>query len=227
MKIAIYTCVAGGYDNIREPKEKEPNCDYYLISDDVAFGNLYKWINIDTIVPDVNMTPKDKNRYCKLHPHKLFPEYDFTIYIDGSIQIIKPISHNISKIGKTGLAIHRHRERDCIYSEGIFLCWLGAVKKDELIRDITRYIDAGVPRHFGLFECGMIVTDLHNQLSKELYENWYDEYMKGVKRDQQALIYTLWNMTLSVDDIGDLGEHGKVNILTNPDIKWDRGAHYK
>lgn len=228
MRIAVYTCVTGGYDIFPISMAIEEKCDYYYVSDDSrVYPQGFKYIDVNMLVPDINMSPKDKNRYCKLHPHKLFPDYDYTIYIDGSIQIIKPISHNINKVGKTGLAIHRHRERDCIYSEGIFLCWLGAVKKDELIKDITRYIDAGVPRHFGLFECGMIVTDLHNSISAELYDNWYEEYMRGVKRDQQALIYTLWNMNLTVEDIGDLGEQGKYNILTNPDIKWDRGAHYK
>ena len=226
MRIAVYTCIAGGYDFVREPLVIENNCDYYMVSDDENLaGETYTWIDIDTIVPDLKMTPKDKNRYCKLHPYLLFPNYDYAIYLDGSIQIAKPIAHNIKKIGKTGLAIHRHRERDCIYSEGIFLTWLGAVKKELLLKDIERYIDAGVPKHFGLFECGMIVTDLKNKVGRQLYQKWYEEYLRGVKRDQQALIYVIWKMGITCSDIGDLG--GKYNILTNPDIKWSRSAHYR
>ena len=49
--------------------------------------------------------------------------------------------------------------------------------------------------------------------------------IKGMKRDQQALIYVLWNMGFTTADIGDLG--GKYNILTNPEISWNRSAHYK
>ena len=226
MKIAVYTCVVGGYDHIREPISLENEADYYMISDDSTLaGNAYRWMDIDEVVPDKDMSPKDKNRYCKLHPYLLFPEYDYTIYLDGSIQIVRPILHNVKKVGKTGIAIHRHRERDCIYSEGIFLVWLGAADKELLVQDISRYIDAGLPRHFGMFECGMVVTDIHNPMSVEIYENWYEEYMRSVKRDQQALIYTLWTMGLRADDVGDLG--GGNNILTNPDISWDRSAHYK
>lgn len=226
MRIAVYTCVTGGYDDIKEPMIKEPNCDYYLITDDKeVVTDLFRVMNVDELVPDVHMSPKDKNRYCKLHPFQIFSGYDYSIYLDGTIQIVRAIAHNIEKVGKTGLAIHRHRERDCIYNEAIFLAWLGAAKKDELIDDVSRYIEAGVPRHFGLFECGMIVTDMGNSVARELYEKWYDEYLRGAKRDQQALIYTLWEMGLTTDDIGDLG--GNYNILTNPDIKSDRGAHYK
>lgn len=226
MRIAVYTCVAGGYDSIREPLIIEKNADYFMISDDSSLaGSTYIWIDIDKIVPYADMNPKDKNRYCKLHPYLLFPEYDYSIYLDGSIQIVKSILHNIEKVGKTGLAIHRHRERDCIYSEGIFLTWLGIVDKEQMRRDIARYIEAGVPRHFGLFECGMIVTDLHNPQAVIVYKKWYEEYMRGIRRDQQALIYTLWMMGLTTDDIGDIG--GNYNILTNPDINWNRSAHYK
>lgn len=226
MKIAIYTCVVGGYDKIREPLIIEPNCDYYMISDDSSLvGTSYKWIDVDCVVPDVAMSSKDKNRYCKMHPHEIFKEYDYSIYLDGSIQIVKPISHNIDTIGTVGLAIHKHRERDCIYSEGIFLYWLGVVDKNTLLLDMERYMDAGIPKHFGMFECGMIVTDLHNSISQKLYKLWYEEYFKGMKRDQQALIYVLWNMGFTTDDIGNLG--GKYNILTNPEINWNRSAHYK
>ncbi|WP_158588900.1 glycosyltransferase domain-containing protein [Butyrivibrio sp. XB500-5] len=226
MKIAIYSCVAGGYDKKREPKVLEDECDYFMISDDRELaGESVTWIDIDKVVPSVDMSPKDKNRFCKMHPHSIFSDYDYSIYYDGSIQIVKPISHNISLVGRSGLAIHRHRERDCIYSEGIFLSWLGAVDKELLIKDIERYARAGVPKHFGLFECGMIVTDLKNPISLELYKNWYMEYLIGAKRDQQALIYTLWSMGMTPDDIGDIG--GEYNVLTNPDISWDRGAHYR
>lgn len=226
MKIAIYTCVVGGYDVIRKPLSIEENCDYYMISDDrKAAGDVYKWIDIDMVVPNSNLSPKDKNRYCKLHPHNIFSDYDYAIYIDGSIQIVKPISHNIDKVGTIGIAIHKHRERDCIYSEGIFLYCLGVVDKVLLLSDMNRYIDAGLPKHFGMFECGMIITDLHNLKANELYSRWYEEYLKGIKRDQQALIYVLWEMGYDITSIGILG--GKYSILTNPEISWNRSAHYK
>lgn len=225
MKIAIYSCVIGGYDTIRPPCVKE-ECDYYMISDDPQMADkAYAWVDVDSVVPDRNMSAKDKNRYCKLHPDVIFPEYDYTIYLDGSIQIVKPIIHYIDFVGSTGLAIHRHRERDCVYLECIFLYWLGVVGKEEAVREAERYIRLGIPRHYGLFECGMIVTELHNEQAIKIYRNWYEEYKKGIKRDQLALISTLWNMKLKAEDLSDLGR-GKYNILTNPDISWNRGAHY-
>ena len=225
-RIAVYTCVTGNYDNIREPLVKEECCDYFILSDTPMTDlKCFCYLNVDEFMPNSSMSPKDKNRYAKMHPDEIFPEYDYSIYVDGSIQIVRPVSHCISNIGESGLAIHKHRERDCIYSEGIFLTWLGAVDKDVLINDIRRYMEAGLPRHFGMFECGMIVTDLKNPKAILLYREWYEEYMAGAKRDQQALIYVLWKNGLTIDVIGNLG--GKYTILTNPDINWNRSAHYR
>lgn len=225
-KICVYTCITGNYDEARGPLVIEDDCDYFIISDNAeACREPYRWIDVDSIVPDKDMSNKDKNRYCKLHPHLLFPEYDYTIYHDGSIQILRPIAHAVDRVGECGLALHKHRTGDCVYSEGIFLTWLGVVKKEDMIREASRFMDEGIPRHFGLRECSMIVTDLRNPKVLELFDNWYEEYLRGSKRDQQALIYTLWKMGLRVDDIGNLG--GEFYLNNNPDISWNVSKHYK
>lgn len=225
-KIAVYTCITGGYEEVKEPLTIEDECDYFLISDNEGMRKEpYHWIDVDLTVPDKEMSNKDKNRYCKLHPHLLFLGYDYSIYLDGSIQIKRPIAHNVTCVGQSGLALHKHRSGDCVYTEGIFLTWLGVVKKEEMIEEASRFMNIGIPRHFGLRECSMIVTDLRNSIALELYDKWYEEYLRGSKRDQQALIYTLWDMGLCVDDIGNLG--GDFYLNNNPDIEWDVSNHYR
>ncbi len=226
MKIAIYTCITGNYDSILQPLYVEDGCDYYLITDNVPRDlGSYKWIDVSEAVPQIDMPPKDKNRYCKLHPFELFSGYEYSIYLDGSIQIINGIAKYIGKTGNVGLGMHRHRKSKDIYTEGIFLSWLGAVDKQKLIADMERYVDEGFPKDFGQFECGMIVTDLHNSKAHDIYLKWYEEYLKSSRRDQQSLVYVLWKMGYTAEDIGDLG--GEYNIGTNPDIHWFRGTHYK
>ena len=225
MKIAVYSCITGRYDIYRDPLITEKVCDYFMISDEVGKSYVYQWIDVDSVVPRIDMPLKDKNRYCKMHPHELFPGYDYSIYIDGSVQIVRPIAHYISRIGKTGLGMHIHRKSDDIYSEGIFLSWLGVVDNKEIIRDMKKYLMLGIPRHFGMLECGVIVTDLHNLSAKEIYDCWYQEYLNSSKRDQQSLIYALWSLGFAATDIGNIG--GDYNVFTNPDLHWHRNSHYK
>ena len=226
MKIAVYSCVCGNYEVPKPAMITENECDYYLISDDEQLApGEYKWISVDSVVPSITMKPKDKNRYCKMHPHEIFPEYDFSIYLDGSIQIVGNVAHYISDVGKSGLAIHRHRRSKCIYIEGIMLIWLGLVDRCTMALQAEKYMRAGIPRNYGMFECGMIVSDLKNKRLKSIYSAWYEEYLLGVGRDQLDLIYTLWKMRIAKDDIGLIGD-GNITIDTNPDVLWDRKSHY-
>lgn len=225
-KIAVYTCITDGYDTLRQPDMIEESCDYYVISNDSDMGaEAWKYLDVDAVVPDCSMSAKDKNRYCKMHPHEIFLKYDYTIYLDGSIKIQRPIAHYIGRVGFSGLAVHRHKVQDCIYVDGIFAEWLGVVEKDEIIREMARYMAEGLPKKFGMFECGMIVTDLRNDIGKRLYGQWFEAYQKGAKRDQFSFVYTLWKMGLTADAVGVISPG--YNILTNPDIAWDRKAHYR
>lgn len=64
-----------------------------------------------------------------MHPHKIFCNYDISVYMDGSIQLVGPMRQYLSCIGEVGLAIHRHRIRKCIYVESMMVNWLGMIKK--------------------------------------------------------------------------------------------------
>ncbi len=228
-KIAVYTCIVGGYDQINEPLVYEDNCDYYLISDmpgDGLVSDRVTWIDVNSVVPDPSMSPKDKNLYCKMHPHEIFVDYEYSIYVDGSIQIVKPISHYINKVGNSGLAAHRHRTRICAYREAVFITWLGVAKREDVLREVEIYIYAGFPRDYGLFECGVLVTDLSNQYAGKIFELWFEMYRKGCGRDQLSFVYSCWKNGLSADDVGSLGGD-TFNIATNPDFCWDSKSHYR
>lgn len=223
-KIAVYTCITGGYDRLKRPEYLESCCDYYVISDDRAMaGDHFTWICVDDVVPDRSMGAKDKNRYCKMHPHRIFPGYAYAIYLDGSMKLTGPISRSIRDLGESGLAMHRHRSRDCLYLEAIFVEWLGVAERSALLREMRRYLDEGMPRRFGLFECGIIVSALGNQTGRRIMERWFELYLEGAGRDQCALPYVLWKLKLDAEMIGQLC--GGKDILSNPYVDWIRNHH--
>ena len=51
----------GDYDELKQPEYVEENCDYYIISDNPrhAKSNM-RWIDIDSVVPDRNMSLQEK-----------------------------------------------------------------------------------------------------------------------------------------------------------------------
>ena len=208
-KIVIYSCITGNYDNIVEPLFKIDNVDYFLFTDNEKVnGKIWNKEPIEEKILQSNNILT--NRYLKFHPNKLFKDkYDYSIYIDGNIQVIGDITELIYSINpKTGLSIHRHAERDSIYNEGRF-CILNKKGNKQYIKEqLKKYKMEGMPEHYGLLECSIIVTDLKNENAKIIYDNFWNEFIASkTMRDQLIFPYILWKMNYKIDDVGSLGNN--------------------
>ena len=208
-RIAVYTCITGDYDNIQIPLVKFDNVDFYMITDDAKryrkYSKLYKIIELDNTIKklgDINA-----NRYAKFHPFDYFNNYDYAIYMDSNIRVIGDIRTFVNYCTElTGLAMHRHRSRDCIFIEAR-VCKILRRGNFELIdKQMNRYRTEGFPNDFGMNEAGIIVTDLHNLSARHLLEKWWEEYLKsGTMRDQLSWPYVLWREKRKIEDVGNLG----------------------
>lgn len=202
-RIAVYTCITGGYDKILEPLVKEDICDYYLISDNCPDNlQVFSWINIYEYLPDNIKGFPEMNRYCKMHGESIFCDYKYSIYIDGNTLLTGGISNHIKEIGKIGVGLHKHGFEDCIYTEGMRMVGNGTCNYNGVRRQMIKYLHEGMPRNYGMFECFMIVRDHSNNLGSTVMHEWFVEYMNGEKRDQFSLTYVLWKHGLPFDSIG-------------------------
>ncbi len=216
-RIAVYTCITGQYDKeILEPLIKPNNIDYYLYTDNIDL-KTNEWI-LRKLPANINDLDNIlKNRYIKMHPHELFPEYDYSIYIDGNVEVISNLTDmTYAMKNNTGICMHMHQFRDCIYDE-IEVCRIrkkGNYKKMKL--QVERYQRAGFPRHFGMLEATIIVTDLKNEKSRTLYDEWWKEFINSESyRDQISLQYIIWKNGLKISDFGSLGK----NLYRNPKFR--------
>jgi len=214
-KIAIYTCIVGDYDTIKEPIFVSEDCDYYIVTDkDVPLNSTWHKIDISSINETLKIDdPSLKNRWVKMHPHILFPDYDFTIYVDGSILITSdliPLVLNMNE--EMFLGLHVHPFRKTIYREAEALVTLGKINDVNLLKkQILKYRQEGFTSQMPLFEATVIVSRVKCELCKSFYEVWWDETMQYVHRDQISLPYVLWKNKISRDRIEILGD----NILLN------------
>ena len=218
LKILVYTCVTNGYDNPLPPVFSIPNVDYVLYTDnqDVRVDG---W-QILQIPQEIKKLEKGTliNRYFKMHPPKNGKDYDYSIYIDGNIQVRSNIRNIINAISpKTGLAIHRHGSRNCIYDEVEACRILKKGNISNLKKQIEKYQKEGMPAKFGLYECTIIVCNLHHINAQELLHKWWCEFVESESlRDQISLPYIIWKNGYSIDDIGNLG----YNLVNNPKFKY-------
>lgn len=222
-KIAVYTCVTGGYDDIHAPLVFFDNADYYLVTDDVEkykkYSNIYKIIKLDDEIIKLGNTYA--NRYAKFHPFNFFKGYDYSIYIDGSVRVLSDIRPFVYKSDiKSGVAMHKHSGRKCAYKEAKACIMKGKGNGELIAAQMERYKKEGFPSMFGLNECGVIAVDLKNDNAKVLLEAWWDEFLNSKSlRDQLSWPYVVWKNGFTMADVGSLGsninENYKFELITH------------
>lgn len=205
-KIAVYTVLYGDYDSIKPVKTKNVLCDYYIFTDQQVPVNS-GWEKMDFEFPkEIKNNNILKNRYLKMHPHILFPEYEYSIYLDAVFTIELDIYRLMGRMGEhiIGLFDH-HRGTQCLYEEAKILKRINKVPSADIDKQMIKYEKEGFPHNFGFVECGLIIRKHNDKKCIIIMETWWDQFIKGAKRDQLSFMYSIWKNGLTKKDIAYLG----------------------
>lgn len=193
--MVIYKAIFGQKDDLKSIAFKTPNCDYYCFTD-----NLYNadWKIIKEEVPFlINKSPRFKARYFKVNSHLVFPQYKYSLWIDGQINLTSNIHELISLASSNhDIAMPKHPERSCIYAEAAACKALGKDNKVIIDKQIQRYEEDGFPKNMGLCASGIILRK-HTKRIKEFNETWWNEILNGSIRDQISLNYVLYKLNIN------------------------------
>jgi len=198
MKRVVYTAVFGGYDNV-EPISFKSECDFYVFTDN---GNCnidgWKTVLIEK-VDDLNLSKADLNRYLKINIPDVIKKYDQSLYIDGHVRINCDPTFLFDKyLSNHDIAIPPHHLRTCVFDEAAYCIKTGITNNTEVSLQIERYKAVGFPQNFGLTENGIIFRSNSSSKIKLLMDEWWSEYINGVKRDQLSLPFVLWRLNIVV-----------------------------
>jgi hypothetical protein len=204
MKIVVYSAIFGDKDQI---SDNQPfDCNYVLFTDRPI---NCRW----TVINQSTQADSSRaSRYFKLLPHVHFPGYDYSIWVDGNMELIwRPLELIRKFLIDTG---HFHaqvaydvdryaptRNHSNIYHEALHCINL---RKDDPIKiksQIESYKAEGFPETPALWMGGIIIRQHNHPCSKLLGDAWYAEIVKQSRRDQIALPYVLWKLGLEVHTI--------------------------
>lgn len=201
MKKVIYTCITGNYDSLKIPQFYNPDWTYVCFTDN---PNLKSRIwNIKEIPQKIkNLDLSRQNRYIKIMAHELFPEYDFSIYIDGTMRPTNNLTEFQSIYCNEIFPLYLipHAKRNCIYQE-FFAC--AEQHKDNIqimYEQSKKYHEEGFPYNYGLSHNCMLYRYHNNPICIEIMENLLDMILNYSLRDQLSMFYVLWK-TKNIDNI--------------------------
>lgn len=223
-RVVVYSCVVGDYDRPVSPVWQAEHIDYVLYLDSENNEQVDGW-EVRSIPDDVRRmsggAPSDINRYIKFHPYELFDAtYDACIYVDGNVQPVSDLSYYVELIDPTaGIALHHHRYRSSIADEVIACDAASKGNIDKMKEQVERYVREGYPLTYGLLECNVIATDLHNETGRAVFSDWWNEFrLSESGRDQLALPYVMWKRGIQYNAVATLGHdvYSDTKVLIYP-----------
>ena len=206
-RIAVYTAEFDQYDEISDPVIQPDNIDYFLITDrKPAVSGRWKVLDpVDCIPEEYRKSPLLSNRWCKMHPHLLFPEHSISIYIDANFLIVSDFTELANRMEEYPAAMFLHKNRTCVYKE-VDACLIKEKAPAEALHAHRKRLkEHGVPENYGLLEATVIARRHRDPRCVELMEKWWDAFLKCSGRDQIALIDALWEMKIQPSVLGTLG----------------------
>ena len=192
--IVVYTCITGGYDNLRPIKYKTPGVDYVCFTDNTALTSS-DW-NIRMIPDKLNyLSTVKQQRYIKTHPHEFLKEYSESIWVDGSVDLIGDLNEFISTLDKKyDVQIQKHPQRDCIYDEAKAVVTGMKDIPENVNPQIEFYRSEEFPEHYGLSETNVIYRRHNTRSCIKLMSKWWEMIERFSHRDQLSLSYALWKL---------------------------------
>ena len=198
----VYTCIVGDYDSLVQQAYVDEEYDYICFSDNKEWlekGQIGIWKIRPLVISDLDTTRI--NRYHKINPHIVLPEYEESIYIDSNVNILTPFLFDLVKARNLNLLLPRHFLEVCPYAHSKWIL-RDNVDYPELV---NAFIDlmkkAGFPINYGMTENNIIYRKHHEPSVIKMMDEWWSYIRDYCKRDQLSFSFVLWKNGISVDDI--------------------------
>ena len=215
-KRVVYTCITGKYDKLISPSYVQTDVDYVCFTDNLnQDGGVWK---LRPIPSDLSGLDKVKQqRIVKICPHKYLSEYEDSIWVDGSMDILLNVNTFISECCSENdkqVFIRKHPNRTCIYHEAKVCVSMKKDTSEHINKQINRYKQEGFPTNYGLVETNVIYRKHNTEYCKQLMETWANEVKTESHRDQLSFNYALWKC-------GDSGfKYLNMSVLQGKYFKW-------
>lgn len=202
-RVAIYTAVVGGYDELKPPLFQPSECDFIAFSDVPLKVKGWQVRPLNYLHHD----PARAARFVKIHPHVYFSDHDYSIWIDGSVTVRGDLRQLVSSLAAGAfLGAFPHPAQDCIYEQGENCAALMQDLPETIERHLDRFRMEGVPEKAGLWSTSVLVRRHNNPACIDLMNAWWRELESGSRRDELSLPVVARRTSTVISPLGNLAE---------------------
>lgn len=190
LKDIVYSCSFTGYDWSFAPLRDLPGVQFVRFMEKrppLLRRWRYRPIPGSVRQPTQTLT----NRFCKLHPHLLFPEADLAVYVDGNVLVTGDLGPLIDAFRTSGqdLALFPHPSGRTVGEEIDFALKVGKIPESARPRAMAQraaYAEEGLLSE-PITENTIIFWNLASPTARLLGETWWQELVRFTQRDQISL----------------------------------------
>lgn len=194
-KFVLYTAVFGRLRAFRIPKISIPDVDKICFTD-LNIGNKFykiKKMNFD------NLDRIRRQRFVKICiPDEIFDNYEYSVYVDCKRNAVIDFDWLLTFMEpQSDFLTRQHRQRNCIYDEGMACIAKRKDNKDVILKQLDFYRSENYPTHNGLLYSFMILRR-HTKRLKEFSRLWWEQLERYSFRDQISLPYVAWKHGMKI-----------------------------
>jgi hypothetical protein len=209
-KGVIYTSIFGNYDELIEPHDVNFRLSYVCFTDNEKLKSDV-W-DIRVIEPKV---PGDNNRsarYVKINAHEFLPDFDYSMYIDGNMRLLKT-PNILSMLDGYKLVMVGHPTRDCVYKEASICAAIGKDSPEAIASQVQAYREYGFPNHGGLYETGFHLKRHNDTEVIDRFKCWWEQIETYSFRDQLSFPFVFQGFPMKTIHISERSEYVKITSL--------------
>ncbi len=186
----VYTAIMGGYDKPKPVRVQEDGVDYVMATDGPGAGG---WQVKQPRLVRIKADCRELARRVKVAmPVGLSDEYDWTMWVDGTMEIVGPVKAFAEKaLEKHDFAAWRHPWWQCSYTE-VDKCI--AMKKDSrfnLERGRSLLKKGGLPKNHGQLATWVLLRK-NTSMVEDHARLWWRDMKETTMRDQVTFMLNLW-----------------------------------
>lgn len=193
-KIAIYTSVFGGYDNLKPIVKQSIYVDFICFSDRKIDTEGWNCVVKTPMCDDNRMAAK----WFKINTSMVdeLLDYDYIIYVDASAEILSQYFAEIFLCKTETIGLFRHPERSSILEEANLSSKMVKYQKYDLIAQAKNYVDI-IGSDEKLWAGGVIVK---KKKTPQFDSIWWEEMSKSLQ-DQISLPYAVFRTDIKISNL--------------------------
>jgi len=192
-KCCVYTVLYGTADCLQEyPQDIRETMDFIAFVDDPTITSE-TW-KLRQLRPRFPADLPRSSRWVKLQPHLLLPEYDASLYVDCTVDLLVPPQTLFQDLlfGQTDtMALIRHSMHEGLEREVAAILSLDLDSPARMLSQFQAYASTGFQASETLIWCGIMLRWHHHPEVIALMQSWLEHVLLYSRRDQLSLPYLL------------------------------------